>query len=201
MSEVNFYKILGVAKDATKDQIKKAYYRVSKQVHPDIKGARYEDVFIQVNEAYQTLIDNNKRRLYDKYGYTGSSEVELQSEAYQQLRGLILDAISKQGDMIFHLNIIDVITNHCKDNIKSLQDGIDKCIQRKDHLNIVRSKFNLKRSIKEDMINNAFKEEMTSIDFQIWDKLAKIQMLERVNNVVQNYEFKFTKKEDSEEQR
>lgn len=65
----NFYDILGVTKTASKDEIKKAFYKLAAKYHPDKKGGD-EAKFKEVNEAYQTLSDDKKRREYDTYGQT-----------------------------------------------------------------------------------------------------------------------------------
>ena len=59
----NFYELLGISKQASTEEIKKAFRKKSLEHHPD-RGGNEQD-FKKINEAYQTLIDNNKRRIYD----------------------------------------------------------------------------------------------------------------------------------------
>jgi molecular chaperone DnaJ len=63
----DYYEILGVPKTASKDEIKKAFYKLAQKYHPDKKGGN-EEKFKQANEAYQTLSDDDKRSKYDQYG-------------------------------------------------------------------------------------------------------------------------------------
>jgi len=63
----DYYNILGVAKEATKDDIKKAFRRLAHKYHPDKKDGD-EQKFKEVNEAYQILSDDKKRMEYDSYG-------------------------------------------------------------------------------------------------------------------------------------
>ncbi len=63
----DYYNILGVDKKASKDEIKKAFYKLAHKYHPDKKEGD-EAKFKEVNEAYQTLSDENKRSKYDQYG-------------------------------------------------------------------------------------------------------------------------------------
>lgn len=62
----NYYDVLGVKKDASADEIKKAFRRLARKHHPDAGGS--EDKFKEINEAYEVLSDTEKRSQYDQYG-------------------------------------------------------------------------------------------------------------------------------------
>lgn len=63
----DYYKTLGVGKSASKDEIKKAFYKLAHKYHPDKKDGN-EAKFKEVNEAYQVLSDDEKRSKYDQFG-------------------------------------------------------------------------------------------------------------------------------------
>lgn len=63
----DYYETLGINKGASKDEIKKAFYKLAHKYHPDKKGGD-EAKFKQVNEAYQVLSDDTKRAKYDQFG-------------------------------------------------------------------------------------------------------------------------------------
>lgn len=64
----DFYQVLGVSRTASPDEIKRAYRKLAHQHHPDKAGAGNEAKFKEINEAYQTLSDPNKRANYDRFG-------------------------------------------------------------------------------------------------------------------------------------
>jgi molecular chaperone DnaJ len=75
MAKRDFYEILGVAKNAAEDDIKKAYRKLAMKYHPDRnqgEGAKKaEEQFKEVKEAYEILSDANKRAAYDQFGHAG----------------------------------------------------------------------------------------------------------------------------------
>src|SRR5258708_36295089 len=70
MAKEDFYKVLGVKRDAKPEEIKKAYRRLARKYHPDVnrgdKGA--QDRFKQMSEAFDVLSDPKKRTVYDRFG-------------------------------------------------------------------------------------------------------------------------------------
>lgn len=70
MSKRDYYEILGVAKDASADEIKKAFRRAAVKHHPDKEGGD-EAKFKEINEAYDVLKDSQKRQRYDQFGHAG----------------------------------------------------------------------------------------------------------------------------------
>jgi DnaJ-related protein SCJ1 len=93
----DFYKILEVSRDATEQEIKKSFRNLSKIYHPDKnKGnQKAHDMFLRVNKAYETLLDPEKRKIYDVYG----------EEGLDQPNNLINQNKQKGRDAEFDMNV------------------------------------------------------------------------------------------------
>ncbi len=73
MAERSFYDILGVSKTATEDEIRAAYRKLARKLHPDVnKAPDAAAKFNEVQEAYDTLSDAGRRKAYDRYGRAGA---------------------------------------------------------------------------------------------------------------------------------
>src|SRR6187401_700592 len=78
----DYYEVLNVDRNATKEEIKGKYRKLALQYHPDRnKSSDAEEKFKEISEAYAVLSDDDKRRKYDKYGHVGSEEVFRGSES------------------------------------------------------------------------------------------------------------------------
>ena len=70
MAEKDYYEVLGVSKEASQDDIKKAYRKAAMKHHPDKNpdDPKAEEKFKEIGQAYEALGDEDKRAAYDRYG-------------------------------------------------------------------------------------------------------------------------------------
>ncbi|CAG9326618.1 unnamed protein product [Blepharisma stoltei] len=79
----DYYKILGVSSKSTESEIKKAYFNLAKKFHPDVnKSPDAKNKFAEINQAYETLGDPEKRRTYDATGMTGDEQDQAKSSGF-----------------------------------------------------------------------------------------------------------------------
>lgn len=91
MAYIDYYKILGVDKNASQNDIKKAFRKLARKYHPDLNpnDPTAKDKFQEINEANEVLSDPEKRKKYDEYGehWKHADEFEAQKRARQQAGG------------------------------------------------------------------------------------------------------------------
>lgn len=85
----DYYEVLGLGRDASDEEVKKAYRKMARQYHPDVnKASDAEAKFKEVKEAYDVLSDGQQRARYDQYGHidpnqgmgAASAEVEISAD-------------------------------------------------------------------------------------------------------------------------
>src|ERR1700760_4617768 len=86
MAYTDYYKILGIPKTASEEDVKKAYRKLARKLHPDLNPNDKEanKKFQQINEANEVLSDPEKRKKYDKYGKDWEQAEQFENARQQQ---------------------------------------------------------------------------------------------------------------------
>jgi len=102
MAYIDYYKTLGIDKNATADDIKKAYRKLARKLHPDLNpnDPNAQKLFQQINEANEVLSDPEKRKKYDKYGehWEHAEQYEQAQQNARQNQGSANPFQSSYGD-------------------------------------------------------------------------------------------------------
>jgi len=104
MADLDYYEVLGVSRDATQDQIKKAYRRLALKYHPDRNPDDPDAAakFKEAAEAYEVLSDEEKRRRYDRYGKAGLQGAGLHEwSSVEEIFSTFSDIFGGAGGSIF----------------------------------------------------------------------------------------------------
>lgn len=104
MNKEDYYKILGIDRNANDMEVKKAYKRLAMKYHPDRNPGdkKAEENFKKVGEAYETLSDSNKRQIYDQYGHSGFNQ---NTNAYSNATSHFTDIFDDLFGNLFGENI------------------------------------------------------------------------------------------------
>jgi DnaJ-class molecular chaperone len=168
----NPYVILGIDKNASEDEIKKAYKRLALKFHPD-KNCQDDSEFKRISSAYQMLIDPSKRRLYDMCGSKLDSDSSISSDELNKLVTQMFNLMSNLVKQRFSQQPVPPTKEECKPNnndikssninsvnIKSINLNIPVTIEELYNKQIKKINIKVKRFIEE---TNETKLETTPI--------------------------------------
>ena len=193
-SPFNPYTELGVAKDASKEDIKKAYRELAKNTHPDKNGGN-DSLFKRINEAYQILMDDDARQNYDTTGNTQRSPNNLDAKANQLIVNFFTLVAAELDTRINPLS--EDLIGHGKLFVQKQIDKFYSEIQiHKRTANLLEKiEARLKSKTKDGLVNRALKHNIEATKDQIRLLDGQIKACERALELLDNYEFKMDPKQ------
>lgn len=154
---LNFYEILGVSEDCTKNDIKKKYRELVKKTHPD-KGGKTE-IFEMIVTAYETLIDNETRKEYDRLcnilKINSLSHIDLKKQSQEFTKYQIVENENKQE------NIIEKIKESPDLNIDKTMDNV-KLSREQDDIELYQNNPFINGKFDITQFNNIFDDMKTT---------------------------------------
>lgn len=181
--EFNPYEVLGVAKNATPKQIKRAYKKQAKKTHPDAGGSKEE--FLKVNQSFLVLIDEDKRHQYDETGTIEEDDPKV-DEATEIIVNLVNQLLEK--DEFFYVDAVAIIKESINNGIKQINDEIKSTKRKLDK--VIRAADRFKFSGKgTDVIGLALKSRIRSLESSIRQHEGRIQSAKKAHSIISNYKF------------
>jgi curved DNA-binding protein CbpA len=194
----NLYVILGISKDASDDEIKKAYRDKAKLYHPDMKNGNRE-TFVKIQLAYEVLSDLEKRKKYDE---TGSYDehipynVELKAIEYivvafdKSLNEYIQINLSGSNFMINKLVLDDIISrlvSNFSSEIKTTKMNKNTIIKVSDSLEKLRPKIKYKKDDNRNILDKVIEGKLNAVkkDLDVCD--LKIETINKAQEILKDY--------------
>ena len=186
------YNILGVDPEATQEEIKKAYYKKIKEIHPDInKGINSEEA-IEIIKAYRVLSDSDMRNEYDETGYINEYEHDKNEVAIEILQSWFksiladdrkLEAIILEDPKVFIHKNCDNDKHTCKHRIVMVKSRMKKLRSVKKRI----KKKNDKTRV--DFLSMIVDEEIKKCNFDIKQAEFQIEVTDLIKVILTDYEF------------
>ena len=190
---MNPYEVLGLDKDATDEQIKKAYKRLSKKHHPDNGGDN--EKFLELDKAYKILKDPEQRAYYDKHGKTMESGNGFEEMARNYLVSKYLESCIESGENMIYNNILDIAKKKMKADLGQLSEVMDGAKWAMIHL--IKQKRRVKPKTKSVFLVHALDPEIAKLRKNLQGGVHSERMIKRAIELADDFELlNLYKKED-----
>ena len=198
------FETLGLKKDATQKEIKKAYRKLSKKHHADTnKGSKEShNVFVDISIAFKLLTDPDERKMYDERGYTSDlSENEL--KAQEGIFSMFSQYVDQQTNSMGFGGMMDdprkMIENKLRENLHHFEHLISEFEKQI----VILEKFKLKiqkgttKTPKTNLLEKAIEAKIRAMDEQILPNQRNKIIAEIAIEYIQDYEFSFEDRQEA----
>ncbi len=186
-NDVDLYAVLGVDKNATSEQIKKAYKKLANKFHPD-KPEGDEEIFKRINKAYETLIDPLKRQSYDITGiYEGTDAIHVKS-ARDSIELAVFNIINQNEANIEYVDIVQTI----KQNIHN--DKMTSAENEKKIKKLITRLNKNKERAAGNLVISAFDKQINGQEDQLTQILNNRKVLDIADKLINSCAYRFDEK-------
>ncbi|MCK5159919.1 MAG: J domain-containing protein [Candidatus Heimdallarchaeota archaeon] len=182
----DLYEILGIAKDATPKEIKRAYKDKAKRHHPDKGGD--EEVFKKIQQAYDVLSDPLSRKMYDTTGEV--KKIDFDQGMKNLFDNYIIPELVKIEKTSFErVNIIKMIDALIQDKITELETAITNNEEVKRRLELVLFRKRKKNTESEDILQKFFEPHIKHAETNIIVLETERDFVEKVRDIMSEYDY------------
>lgn len=191
------YEILGIEKNATEEEIKKAYRDLSKIHHPDA-GGESED-FKRIAEAYKLLSDHSSREHYDQYGFGPESEEAKRMVIVMNSLCTVWDNIASSltPKQLERYDLIGIMKTAVKKKIVQQESTVEETKQVLDRIEklvkVIEERLERKPSKKPlpNFFLETLKKRMAITKGELKDHLYSLDIAKEMHDIICEYDFKF----------
>ena len=192
----NPYEELNLSKDATGDQIKKAYRNLSKLHHPDINKNKDTSKFRDIQQAYDILQDEEKRKHFDETGLLPDEQEEntikgkTRENLYNLVKQILNDKnfIQRYNNIDFINTILDIINNN-KIKIEEAKKSVTEYCET---MKLILDKFNYKGE-SNDFIKEIIEVSIKEKAGQVQSMEIELKVLTLMKELIKEYDYDFEK--------
>lgn len=198
---MNPYEILGVDADATQDEIRDAYIRLSKEKHPDKEGGSHDE-FVKIKAAYDVLNNPDQKLMFDQMGVMpGTPEYQVVHEAIQSIaRAFDQVMIAVKIEDLGARNIVQMIRETIggtkREGEKSLADVKDALTRCTKAEKILRKQMKRKNKNKPDIFQKFLAERIMQINMTMAAIERALSVVYKAEEILSDYEFMADKGEE-----
>lgn len=188
---VDLYEAIGVPRDASPEDIKRAHRRAAKENHPDRGGDRAR--FQEIQVAYDTLKDEAKRRRYDQTGDTsGPTPPDLATVQLATLIDSLIDKLISDGAPIETADMRGLAVKACDEKLREIRSNKGQVERWLSSARKLSQRFKRKRKAKgEDLLRPALERKQRDLQEAISRLDEAIAIWQRARDLLESYDYKF----------
>jgi len=183
---MNPYKVLGLKKNCSQPQIKKAYRDLSKSKHPDVGGNAEE--FVEIQSAYDILSDEVTRKKYDETGEVSNNTVPIKSAARNLLVGIWDQLVEMEFKVERWVKLPDALLIKLKDIKKDMERKRSQCTENIVHYRKIRDRI-IYNGDENDFLKLTLEHKISSTETNITIYSRKIDEIEYAEKLAKDYSY------------